>query len=128
MEQLIKQLLSELDSELVDKLPCVIDPGLTPNFRIGFDKGPQITFGIELPETYFLTVKEEIGELYRFPILVGSDQFIKCRNIEQRISALYRDSVYTELIEDDTIETQSGIIKKLIQPIIEEETNEEELT
>lgn len=127
MEQLIEQLLSELDSEIVDKLPCVVDPGLTPNFRIGFDKGPQITFGIELPETYFLTVKGEIGELYRYPILVGSDQFIKCRNIEQRISAIYQDSVYTELVED-TIEIQSGIIKKLIQPIIEEETNEEELT
>lgn len=126
MEQLIDQLLSELDSELVDKLPCVVEPGLTPNFRIGLDKGPQITFGIEIPETYFLTVKEEIGELYRYQILVGSDQFIKCRNIEQRISALYRDSVYTELVEDD-IDNQSGIITKLIQPIIEEETNEEEL-
>lgn len=127
MEQLIEQLLSKLDSELVDKLPCVVDPGLTPNFRIGLDKGPQITFGIEIPETFFLTVKEEIGELYRYQILVGSDQFIKCRNIEQRISALYQDSVYTELVEDN-IEIQSGIITKLIQPIIEEETNEEELT
>lgn len=127
MEQLIDQLLSELDSEIVDKLPCVVEPGLTPNFRIGLDKGPQITFGIEIPETYFLTVKEELGELYRYPILVGSDQFIKCRNIEQRISVLDRDSVYTELVEDN-IDIQSGIITKLIQPIIEEETNEEELS
>ena len=80
-----------------------------------------------LQKQFILTVKEEIGELYRYQILVGSDQFIKCRNIEQRISALYQDSVYTELVEDN-IEIQSGIITKLIQPIIEEETNEEELT
>lgn len=117
MEQLIEQLLANLDSPTLDRLPCFIDRPDKIQFRIGFNKGPKIGFQQETGELYYLVFMDEKDGHYQYPIISGSDRFYICQSIYQKIRTLLNDPLYTKMVEERITILLKNVVN-LVKPII----------
>ena len=120
MDEEIEKLLAILNSQTIRILPCFTDQAwdITDiNFRIGLAEGPQISFRRETSESCCLSIRDEKGETYMHPVVIGSDEFIKCRNVAEAIFKLNSDAGYRNMV-NDKIEVLLGNLVSLVQPII----------
>jgi len=120
MEQEIESLLANLDSSTINSLPCFIDQARNINdinFRIGLSEGPQISFKPETQEMYYLTIRDENQRIYQHPILIGSEQFMKCQKIRDAIYALNQTKGYSEMVEQKIGILLTNVVN-IIKPII----------
>ncbi len=128
MHQAIEELLAILDSSTINHLPCFIEQARNINdinFRIGLSEGPQISFRQAAQEMYHLTVRDENHRTYQHPIIIGSEQFMKCQKIRDSIYALTQEEGYSKMREDK-IEILLANVVNLVKPIIAKLPKEEE--
>ena len=120
MEQEIENLLANLDSSTINSLPCFLDQARNINdinFRIGLNEGPQVSFRPETQEMYYLTIRDENQRMYQHPILIGSEQFMKCQKIRNAIYALNQTVGYSEMVEQKIGILLTNVVN-IVKPII----------
>jgi hypothetical protein len=120
MKQEIENLLANLDSPTINSLPCFLDQAKNIhdiNFRIGLNEGPQISFSPETKELYYLTIRDENQRMYQHPILIGSEQFMKCQNIRDAIYTLNRTPGYSEMVKQKIGILLTNVVN-IVKPII----------
>lgn len=120
MEQEIENLLANIDSSTINKLPCFLDQARNIsdiNFRIGLNEGPQISFKPETEEMYYLTVRDESQKVYQHPITIGSEQFMKCQKIRDAIYSLNQNEEYRKMV-NEKIGILLTNVANLVKPII----------
>ncbi len=120
MEQEIENLLANLDSSTINSLPCFLDQARNINdinFRIGLNDGPQVSFRPETQEMYYLTIRDENQRMYQHPILIGSEQFMKCQKIRNAISALNQTEEYSKMVEQKIGILLTNVVN-IVKPII----------
>ncbi len=120
MEQEIENLLANLDSSTINSLPCFIDQATNINdinFRIGLSEGPQILFRPETQSIYYLIIRDENQKDYQHPILIGSEQFMKCQKIRDSIYTLNQTQGYAEMVDQKIGILLSNIVN-IVKPII----------
>ena len=116
MEQKILELLIQLNSPSLKDYPVFINDQTSVKFTVGIAEGPKVEWVINDSKTILL-VRDENGDIYRCIISNGTEFYLLCESILNKIIILCDDGDYLKL-RDSKWPVMVTNVMELIKPVI----------
>jgi hypothetical protein len=117
--QAFKDLLANLNSDDINFFPCYCDNISQITFRIGsLNNGPLIHFLPVNQNNFDCTIRNIDGQVLTFPLVINSEEFNICNQINQKVRQLILDYNYqNRLSNEETMSAYLGNLVRIINPI-----------